>query len=193
MDDLRDQIFGKVTGDLDIFKKLGSKIPGFSGYIERQARRDSDKLLRDMIFKRFRELEGRVSSLQKDFISHGEIKYVDDLEAVAIKLRTFADKVRTAPRGYSGLFDAVNKNEAELQTLYEFDAAMLELADEVDRAIDNVETSVGTDGLPASIRHLETSARLCVDTYNQRENVFIATFATEEVGTDITEDVEGEE
>jgi cytochrome c556 len=193
MDDLRDQIFGKVTGDLDIFKKLGSKIPGFSGYIERQARRDSDKLLRDMIFKRFRELEGRVSSLQKDFISHGEIIYVDDLEAVAIKLRTFADKVRTAPRGYSGLFDAVNKNEAELQTLYEFDAAMLELADEVDRAIDNVETSVGTDGLPASIRHLETSARLCVDTYNQRENVFIATFATEEFGTDITEDVEGEE
>ena len=192
MDDLRDQIFGKVTGDMDIFKKLGSKIPGFSGYIERQARRDSDKLLRDMIFKRFRGLEGRVSSLQKDFIAHGEIKYVDDLEAVAIKLRTFADKVRTAPRGYSGLFDAVNKNEAELQRLYEYDAAMLELADEVDRAIDNVESSVGTDGLPASIRHLETSARLCVDTYNQRENVFIATFATEGVVTDITEDVEGE-
>ncbi len=193
MDDLRDQIFGKVTGDMDIFKKLGSKIPGFSGYIERQARRDSDKLLRDMIFKRFRELEGRVSSLQKDFIAHGEIQYVDDLEAVAIKLRTFADKVRTAPRGYSGLFDAVNKNEAELQNLYEYDAAMLELADEVDRSIDNVEASVGTDGLPASIRHLETSARLCVDTYNQRENVFIATFATEGVVTDITEDIEGEE
>jgi len=192
MDDLRDQIFGKVTGDMDIFKKLGSKIPGFSGYIERQARRDSDKLLRDMIFKRFRELEGRVSSLQKDFIAHGEIQYVDDLEAVAIKLRTFADKVRTAPRGYSGLFDAVNKNEAELQNLYEYDAAMLELADEVDRSIDNVEASVGTDGLPASIRHLETSARLCVDTYNQRENVFIATFATEGVVTDITEDIEGE-
>lgn len=27
MDDLRDQIFGKVTGDMDIFKKLGTKIP----------------------------------------------------------------------------------------------------------------------------------------------------------------------
>jgi hypothetical protein len=87
MDDLRDQIFGKVTGDMDIFKKLGTKIPGFSGYIERQNRRDSDKLLRDLIFKRFREMEGRVSSLQRDFIKHGEIQYVDDLEAVAIKLR----------------------------------------------------------------------------------------------------------
>jgi hypothetical protein len=132
-----------------------------------------------MIFKRFRELEGRVSALQRDFIKHGEIQHVDDLEAVAIKLRTFADKVRTAPRGYSGLFDAVKKNEAELQKLYEYDAAMLELGDEVDRAIDNVEASVGTDGLPASIRHLETSAQLCVDTYNQREDVFIQTFSTE--------------
>ena len=181
MDDLRDQIFGKVTGDMDIFKKLGSKIPGFSGYIERQNRRDSDKLLRDMIFKRFREMEGRVSSLQRDFIKHGEIQYVDDLEAAAIKLRTFADKVRTAPRGYSGLFDAVKKNEEELQRLYEFDAALLEMSDEVERAIDNVEASVGTDGLPASIRYLETSAQLCVDTYNQREDVFISTFSSEEI------------
>jgi len=185
MDDLRDQIFGKVTGDMDIFKKLGTKIPGFNGYIERQARRDSDKLLRDLIFKRFRELEGRVSALQRDFIKHGDIQQVDDLEAVAIKLRTFADKVRTAPRGYSGLFDAVNKNEAELQRLYEFDAALLELADEVDRSIDNVETSVGTDGLPAAIRHLETSAQLCVDTYNQRENVFISTFSNEDIEGEI--------
>jgi hypothetical protein len=181
MDDLRDQIFGKVTGDMDIFKKLGTKIPGFSGYIERQARRDSDKLLRDMIFKRFRELEGRVSALQRDFIKHGDIQYVDDLEAVAIKLRTFADKIRTAPRGYSGLFDAVNKNEAELQRLYEYDAAMLELGDEVERAVDNVEASVGTEGLPAAIRHLETSAQLSVDTYNKREDVFIQTFSTEDL------------
>jgi cytochrome c556 len=122
-----------------------------------------------------------VSALQRDFVKHGEIQQVDDLEAVAIKLRTFADKVRTAPRGYSGLFDAVNKNEAELQRLYEFDAALLELADEIDRAIDNVETSVGTDGLPAAIRHLETSAQLCVDTYNQRENVFLSTFSSEDI------------
>ena len=181
MDQLRDQIFGKVTGDMDIFKKLGTKIPGFNGYIERQARRDSDKLLRDLIFKRFRELEGRVSAIQRDFIKHGEIEYVDDMEATAIKLRTFADKVRTAPRGYSGLFDAVNKNEEELQRLYEYDAAMLELGDEVERAIDNVEASVGTDGLPAAIRHLETTGQLCVETYDRREDVFIMTFSSGEI------------
>ncbi len=158
---------------MDPFKKIASKVPGFSGYMERQSRRDADKLVRETIFSRFRELEERVSAVQKDFLKQGQIEYVDDLEAAAIKLRTFADKVRTAARGYSGLFDAVKINEAELACLYEYDAAMLELADEVGRAIDNVEASVGTDGLPAAIRHLETTAKLCLETFNRREEVIL--------------------
>lgn len=173
MEELKNQIFGKVTGDMDPFKKIASKVPGFSGYMERQSRRDADKLVRETIFSRFRELEERVSAVQKDFLKQGQIEYVDDLEAAAIKLRTFADKVRTAARGYSGLFDAVKINEAELARLYEYDAAMLELADEVGRAIDNVESSVGTDGLPAAIRHLETTAKLCLETFNRREDVIL--------------------
>lgn len=173
MEELKNQIFGKVTGDMDPFKKIASKVPGFSGYMERQSRRDADKLVRETIFSRFRELEEHVSAVQKDFLKQGQIEYVDDLEAAAIKLRTFADKVRTAARGYSGLFDAVKINEAELARLYEYDAAMLELADEVGRAIDNVEASVGTDGLPAAIRHLETTAKLCLETFNRREEVIL--------------------
>ena len=78
MGDMKDDLFGKVTSDMDLFKKIASKIPGFSGYIERQARRDADKLLRVTLSDRFRELEGRVSGLQRDFISQGEIAYVDD-------------------------------------------------------------------------------------------------------------------
>ena len=75
MSDLKDQIFQKVTGSMDIFKKIADKIPGFKGYVERQNRRDSDKLLRDTIYRRFRELEGRVSDIQVDFINQGEIAW----------------------------------------------------------------------------------------------------------------------
>jgi hypothetical protein len=171
MVDEKDQIFGKVSEDMDPFKKILVKVPGFSGYIERQKRRDSDKLIREYIFDRFRELEGRVSRLQRDFISQGEIKYVDDLEATAIKLRTFADRVKTATRGYAGLFDAVNVNEEELTGLYVYDAAMLDLVDEIDHAIDNVQSSVGMDGLPASIRHLETKAEECIQMFDKRDAV----------------------
>jgi len=173
MVDEKEQIYGKVTEDMDPIKKILNKVPGFGGYIERQKRRDSDKLLREYLFEQFRELESRVSRLQRDFISQGEIKYVDDLEATAIKLRTFADRIKTASRGYSGLFDAVNVNEDELTLIYEYDSSMLDLVDEIDRAIDNVESSVGTEGLPAAIRHLETKAGECVQAFEDRENVIL--------------------
>ena len=173
MVDEKDQVFGKVTEDMDPFKKILKKVPGFGGYIERQKRRDSDKLIREYIFDQFRELEARVSGLQRDFIAQGEIAYVDDLEATAIKLRTFADRIRTAARGYSGLFDAVNINEAELTQIYEYDASMLDLVDEINHAIDNVESSVGSDGLPAAIRNLETKSEESIQAFNGRETVIL--------------------
>ena len=164
-------LFDQVTGDQDIFKKLASKIPGFDGYIERQNRRAADKLLRETIADHFEALYKRVSALQTDFVSQGELEYVDDLEKAALKLRTFIDKIRRATYGYSGFFDAVKINEDELARVYEYDATLLDLEDQVSSAIDNVEASMGSDGLPAAIRHLTTKAQDCLDAFNQRDEI----------------------
>ncbi len=173
MSDLSDKIFGKISGDLDPFKKILSKIPGFNGYVERSTRRDSDKLLRDTIFRRVRELENKVSALQRDFISHGELQNVGALETSALKLRTFADRVHTAARGYAGIFDAIRINETELAQIYQYDASLLDLTDQADRAIDNIQASLGTDGLPAAIRNLDSVTQQMIDTFDQRKEVII--------------------
>jgi len=109
--------------------------------------------------------------VQADFVSEGQIQYVDDLEKAAIKVRTFIDKIRTASYGYSGFFDAAKINEEELARVYEYDSAMLDLVDSVSRAIDNVEASVGSDGLPAAIRNLVSSANECLLVFNRRDEV----------------------
>jgi hypothetical protein len=174
MSDFSNQIFDTVSSETDFFKKILGKIPGFKGYVESQARRDSDKLLRDTIYGRVKELEGQISALQRDFINHGELFYVDDLEAAAIKLRLFADQVRTAPRGYSPLFAAVKISAEDLAKIYAYDAALLDKTDEVEKAIGNVQASVGTDGLPAAIRNLESVSAQCVEAFNRRDEVIVA-------------------
>ena len=166
-------IYGKVNADQDIFKKLVSKIPGFSGYVERANRRASDKLLREVIADRFEEQWKYISGLQRELISQGEIQYIDDLEAAAIKLRQFIDRVRTASYGYAGFFDAVKVNEEELAQIYQHDLSLLDMVDEVSRAVGNVETSIGTEGLPAAIRHLVSLSQQCVDMYNRRSEVIL--------------------
>ena len=170
-----DNFFEKVTSMQDPFKKLMSYIPGFNGYVERQNRRDADKLLRDTVARRFDEQWKRVSQLQTDMVSNGQIAYVDDMEKAAINLRTFIDKISTAPRGYSGLFDAVKINEKELEKIYQFDAAFFQLADQVKSAVDNVEATLGDEAaLPAAIRNVTSLARLAVETYNKRSEAVTA-------------------
>jgi hypothetical protein len=168
-------LFDQVTADQDPFKKIASKIPGFSGYIERQNRRAADKMLRESIADQFEELWNRVGNIQKDLVNQGELLVLDDLETAVTKLRTFIDKVRTASYGYSGFFDAIKVNEEELEKMYNFDSALLDMADEVSAAIDIVETSIGDEGLPAAIRHLIGLTRDLVSTFNNRDEVITAT------------------
>ncbi len=166
-------MFQNVTGQMDPFKRLASYIPGFNGYVERQNRRDADKLVRDTIARRFGELWTRTSNLQVDLVSAGKIQYVDDLEQAALQLRTFIDKISTAARGYSGVFDAVKINQKELEQLYNFDLAFFDLGDQIGHALDNVEASLGDDAaLPAAIRNITTLGRQAVETFNRRSEAF---------------------
>ena len=164
--------FEKVKSQIDPFKKLVSFIPGFSGYIERQNRRDADKLLRETVARRFEEQWSRASNLQAEMVSNGLFTSVDDMEKAALALRTFIDKISTAARGYSGLFDAVKHNAKELDAIYKFDAAFFDLGDQVKSALGNVEASIGDESaLPAASRNITTLARLAVETFERGSEV----------------------
>ncbi len=164
-------LFEKVTSQQDPLKKLIAKIPGFKGYIERADRRSADKLLRESISDKFQVLWQRLSAIQRDFVNSGKIDVIDDVEIAAVRLRQFIDRVKTAAYGYSGFFDATKINEAELEKVYQYDLALVTLADEVSSAIDNLEASVDTDGFPAAIRNLNQKAQDCLDAFNKRSEV----------------------
>jgi hypothetical protein len=162
-------LFDKVTGQMDFVKKLASYIPGFGGYIERQNRRAADKLLRESVADRFEELWKRTSNIQTEMVNAGMIALMDDMEQAAIQLRTFADKIRTATYGYAGFFDAVKIKEEELAQLYQFDLAFFQVAEQIGRALDNVEASMGDEtGLKAAIRNLISLTREAVTTFDRR-------------------------
>jgi hypothetical protein len=165
-------MYQNVTDQMDPFTRLVAMVPGFSGYVKRENRRAADKIMRQAIATRFEELWKRISNVQADLVAAGKIEYVDDLEKAGIQIRTFTDKIRMAPRGYAGVFDAVKINEKELEQLYNFDLAFFDLAAEIGRGIDNVEASAADDAaLPAAIRHIITLARQAVETYNRRAEV----------------------
>lgn len=167
-------LFDQVTADQDPFRRLASKLPGFSGYIERENRRAADKILRESLADRFEAIRKQLSNVQKDLASAQELKYIDDLEGAATKLQTFIDKVRTAAYGNSSFFEAIKINEDELASLYEYDLALLTHADDIERGVQNVAASVGTEGMDAAVRHVVTQSRDLVAAFDQRSEVITA-------------------
>lgn len=167
-------ILGRIREEQDVFSKLLGKLPGFNGYFDRENRRSADKLLRETVANRYEEQWRRISSVQRDLISQGGLAFVDDVESAAIKLRQFIDRIRTASYGYSGFFDAVKVRSEELEQLYQYDLWLLSLVDEIGRAIDNVEASMGTDGLPAAIRHLTRLAQESVEAFEKRSETILS-------------------
>lgn len=167
-------MYSKITGSQNIVEKLAKMIPGFGGYLDREQRRTADKMLRETLASRYDEQWARISEIQRRMIGEGQIEQVDNMEAAAIKLRTFIDAMKTASYGYSGFFDAVKINQAELEKLYNYDNALLEGVTKVVNAVDNVEASLNSDGLPAAIRNLTTVCGDCVTAFDRRKDVLTA-------------------
>jgi hypothetical protein len=174
MSGLGDQILSKISDSKDLLTKIGSKIPGFSGYIDRQERRNSDKLLRDTIAKRVMDQHKRVSELQVEMIGEGGIEHLDDMEKAAIRLQTFADRVRTATRGYSSVFEAVKIDDDALNKILAYDNTLLDKTEQIAAAVDTVQSSLGSDGLKAAIRNLQTVSQDCIDAFNLRDEVVLS-------------------
>ena len=166
-------IYDKIKDSQGLLGKIAGMIPGFSGYMARETRRDADKILRETVANRYSEQLSRISNLQVQLLSSGGIEWLDDVQDAATRLQRFIDMVKTAAYGYSGLFDAVKVNEAELVKLYQFDLALLENVSKVAAAIDNVEASVGGEGMPAAVRHLSSVMAEANTAYERRKEVLI--------------------
>lgn len=167
----------KITEGKDLVGKIKNWLSGFLGYVDRENRRDADKLLRQEIALRYEKPWNKISEIQRQLVSEGKLEQLDELEAAAIKLRTFIDRVKTSSYGYAGFFDAVRVQSEELEKIYAFDIALLEGSDEIMRAVDNVEASIGTDGAPAAIRHLVSLSQQAIEAYDERNQVILSTEA----------------
>ena len=108
----------------NIFDKIGSLIPGYRGYAEREGRRQCDKLLREGIVSIMEQCEKIISNqIDESIKDTGRIK---TLETYRKRINTLASKIKFSPYGASAFFSNSQIKEAELKQIYEKDLAILE-------------------------------------------------------------------
>jgi hypothetical protein len=169
-------VYEKVKGSRNLLEKLGSIIPGWKGYQERQERRSADQLMRQTLAEKLAAQRKRLDVAQQELINSGKIDLVDDVGRAVTQLQTFIDRVRLASYGYAGVFDAVKINQEELEQLYNFDLALFEYVDRLDTANGRLREAVETgDGLKEVIRIIQDICREANSTFDEREHVILGT------------------
>src|SRR5215216_134651 len=136
-------------------ERLGDKIPGYSGYVDRERRRDIDKLHREHLADRLRQLKAPLTEVMKELSSGGRLFEVGPVDSAIKKLDHLENRVRYASYGYSGFFDVVKIEQAQLDSIYRFDLALVEHVDKLEAKIDDLRAKAGTaEGLKVASSEL---------------------------------------
>jgi hypothetical protein len=99
-------------------ERLSSKIPGYSGYVDREQRRDVDKLHREHLADRLRSLKSPLTDLTHELTNGGRLFEAGPVDAATKKLDHLENRVRFASYGYSGFFDVVKIEQTQLDSIF---------------------------------------------------------------------------
>jgi hypothetical protein len=110
----------------NVFDKIGSLIPGYKGYAERDGRRNCDKILRDSISVQLSESEKNIYSQMKEALKIKDKSKLNELEEVRKETNTFLSRVKFSPYGVTGFFSDNQIKEEELFTIYQYDFDLAE-------------------------------------------------------------------
>lgn len=160
------------TGDQrNWLERLADKIPGYSGYVDRERRRDIDKLHRTHLADRLRGLKTPLTNVVRDLTSGGRLMEVGPLDRITKKLDALENRVRYASYGYAGFFDVVKIEQPQLDGLYQFDLSLVEHVDKLEAKIGDLSGKAGAaDSLKAAATDVENAADEVARTFDGRQD-----------------------
>lgn len=173
VNDIYEKIAGEESTSLG---NLLSKIPGLSGYMEKGRRRDADQILRDTIAKRLEEVRLRFSNVHHELSRDIGLamRYAEDLGRADNRLMGLTGKIKDAPQGYAGFFDAIKVKEDDLARIYVFDEQMLNNVDQISNDVDLLNDAVSQEAdISGAIGQLNDHLGLANETFDARNEVLM--------------------
>jgi hypothetical protein len=123
----------------NIFDRIGSLIPGYRGYAEREGRRNCDKILRDSIVEKLIYCEKNLYELMTESLNQKDKFKLNELEVVRKQINTFISKIKYAPHGVTSFFADNQIKEDELLRIYQFDLSLAESVIKIEDNIQNID------------------------------------------------------
>ena len=117
---------------INILDRIGTLIPGYSGYADRDSRKNCDKKLRIFLSDKLRGFENLISESIADCAKSSDLIEMNKLESIRKKINTLSSKILYAPYGANAFFSDQKINTTELDQIYDYD---INISDEIDKLL----------------------------------------------------------
>ena len=142
-----------------------NKIPGYSGYRAKEARRDEDKRVRLELARQYGQIAQRLTDVQGELVRAQRFAEIGNVERLEKSLRLFTDRLSTATYGYGGLFSDRSIDERALDQIGAFDRALGDGIDELKQGVEALSSAIlGGGDVGKQVREAQTS----IDKLNRR-------------------------
>ncbi len=162
--------YEEAKSQRNLLERITAKIPGFSGFQDRELRRDVDKLEREHLSAEVGRLKGALRDRARAYTDAGRIGSLQGFDRLDRQLDGLSQAIRFSDYGASGLFDPVKIGDAELARLYEFDLGLLQDLSDLESAIATVPAPGATDPA-AALDACQAKVAALADKWRTRDQV----------------------
>jgi hypothetical protein len=130
------------------------KVPGFRGYLDKENRRESDALQRQWLADRLERCKRALDDYTRTLADGGQLAQLPRYDRLRGRIDKLIGRIRGGMQGYSGVFDLVRVDEAQLDRVYEYDVILIERVENVAGTVEKLPRSTpesDADGLLGSL------------------------------------------
>ena len=124
---------------------LLNRVPGYTGYRQKESMRDDDRRLREEIARQLQQAVSALSGVGGKLAANRQLEHISSVEDTVSRLRHLESRVRTAAYGYGGIFSDRDVDEHALAQIRQFDVAFQERVAGLSQAVDAVVAADSVD------------------------------------------------
>ena len=166
-----DTVKNQVSGSKGLIERITRFIPFYGGYRKRNTARDVDREVRYGVIRVMKGVKTDLSGVHRSVVEV-DLELSRNVERIRTKVDTHCSRIEKAVNGYSGIFATIKKKDGELDEVVEWDAKLLEGADDLRQLSENIRNTAEDKGeIKSDLRKLENLVDDLMEQFNQRDAV----------------------
>ncbi len=144
-------VYSDVKGQMRLSERIAAFLPGFRGYKEKELRRESDRLIRNHLYKQLSAAKDELRTVSQQLADRRYLDVMTPMDRLSAKMDRVSEKINHASYGYTGLFDAVKVKEEALDRMIAFDNDLIDEITALSAEVGAFNTDL-VDGITANMK-----------------------------------------